>query len=65
MFGSLATTSLLFCLTNARFVRKLLNISQFYVIKINHLVQMIIDIADLHQKGRQHNGGHFVSASMC
>ena len=49
MLGSLATTSVLCWLTNARLVRKLhgsLIIAQFYVIKINHRVQMIIDIAD-------------------
>ena len=45
MLGSLATTSMLCWLTNARF-----NIYQFYVIKIIHPVQMIIDIAEFTPK---------------
>ena len=47
MLGSLATASVLYCLTNARFVR---NISQFYAIKINHWVHMIADIAEFTSK---------------
>ena len=48
MLGSLATTGVLCWLTNARLVKKIarFNISQFYVIKINHRVQMIINIAE-------------------
>ena len=50
MLGSLATTSVLCWLTTfggkiARF-----NLSQFYVIKINHRVQMIIGIAEFTHK---------------
>ena len=46
MLGPLANMSVLGWLTNARLVRKLHsgNISQFYVIEINHRVQTIIDI---------------------
>ena len=52
MLGSLATTSVLGWLTNARFGEKTarFNISQFYMIKINHQVQMVIDIAEFTPK---------------
>ena len=51
MLGSLASTNVLGWLTNARlWEMPRCNISQFYVIKINHRVQMIIDIAELTPK---------------
>ena len=52
MLGSLATTIVLGWLTDARLVRTLhvFHISQFYVIEINHWVQMIVDIAEFSSK---------------
>ena len=52
MLGSLATTSMLCWLTNAHLVRRLhgslyLN---FYLIRINHRVQIIIGIAEFTPK---------------
>ena len=52
MLGSLATMSVFCWLTNARIGEKFarLNISKFYVVKIDHGVQMIVDIAGFTSK---------------
>ena len=51
MLGSIAATSVLGWLTNERCTKIVrFNISRFYVIKMNHRVQMIFDMAEFTPK---------------